>query len=152
MTEQSRQHQACVQRRQPVMCERILGQLSDYDRGVWTPKPGERVRVATASGDALLGTFLAASEPGRALVFVVDLFMAGAEFAQTYRWDQLAPAPPRDCACPVCSGDDTAPEACSACDCGACPFVHDCGCAGHGCGCPAGGCSSPVTQENGHGV
>ena len=88
----------------PGICERLVGPLSDYERGVWTPGPGERVRIATASGEELQGTFVRTSNDGRALVFIVELFLADPtlRLLHPYRWDQLAPAPPRDCVCPVC--------------------------------------------------
>jgi WD40 repeat protein len=62
--------------------QRIVRQLSDYERGVWTPKPGERVRIATASGDE---PFVTTTDDGLARVFVVELFLAGGDLFQTYR-------------------------------------------------------------------
>lgn len=107
MPDPNRQHPTCAQRR-AARCERIVGRLSDYERGIWTPAPGERVSIATPSGELLFGTFVGVSEQ-RALVVVDDLvLMVAADWFQTYRWDELAPAPPVGCECPACSSDEDA--------------------------------------------
>jgi hypothetical protein len=126
-------------------CERIVGQLSDYERGIWTPKPGERVRIIS---DGALGTFEAPVDEKRAIVTLDQNTVDGWDNRLWFcAWNQLAPAPPPDCQCPACRGDgDPSSNECTACDCGACPFVHECGCGGHGCGCPAGGCSGGAQQ------
>lgn len=125
-------------------CERIVGQLSDYERGIWTPAPDERVSLTTPGGDDLFGTFEAVADDGRALILVEGNRADGWDSQlRLCRWDELAPAPPLGCECPVCLED----SACEACNCGACPFVHECGCAEYGCGCPAGGCGG-ATVEN----
>jgi hypothetical protein len=140
LTDDNRQRLKLAHQPLTATCDRLVCRLSDHERGIWTPKPFERVSIAMASGDELLGTFIAASSL-RAVVIVDDLDGA-ADWFRTYRWDELAPAPPLGCECPACSSNATVPSACDACDCGACPFVHECGCAEHGCGCPAGGCTS----------
>jgi hypothetical protein len=147
MPDTNRQHPTCA-RRPAATCEHIVGRLSDYERGLWTPAPGESVSIATASGELRYGTFIGVSDH-RAFVVVDDLVLeAAADWFQTYRWDELAPAPPIGCECEACHSDEQRLlDPCEACDCGACPFVHECGCAQHGCGCPAGGCAGAPNEN-----
>lgn len=164
MPDPNRQHPTCAHR-PAASCERIVGRISDYERGVWTPKPFERVRIVT---DDKLGTFVGTTghvrvvsggtlghlvptaDRVRAVVILDELVVtAAADWMRSCEWNELAPAPPIGCECPACCSDEKcSSETCGACNCGDCPFVHACGCAEHGCGCPAGSCAG-ASDENG---
>jgi len=123
-----------------AICDRLIGRLSDYERGIWTPKPFERVRIVPAGTPATfigtvghvrvfngddLGRLVQTADAVRPVVIVDEPLVATApDWMRVCAWNELEPAPPAGCQCPVC-------------------------CAGraHRCICPVDGCVGGCTSD-----